>query len=146
MVNHMPGARKVALAPLLAVFLTAPGNAHAWDVPEGSDRGVLIVIDDLVALQGEWQLTLPAGFEFTMTVEPHSEPHHYLLRGDKASNLQGLYKLEGERLEMVTPKVPRIDGLVWEFSASGGLVLVEQPEGSRPGADYRGATLKRARE
>jgi hypothetical protein len=93
-------------------------------------------------LLGEWLLKLPAGFEFEVSIVADERPDHFVVRGKKATNLLGVYKLGDGKLCLVTPQNAQMAGLVWEVKDRNTLLLVEQSEKKRP-ADYRGAILSR---
>jgi hypothetical protein len=44
---------------------------------------------------------------------------------------------------MVQPFTERMTGLVWEVKNQNSLTLIEHPEKSQAGSDYRSATLGR---
>jgi len=91
-----------------------------------------------------WRLRMPAGFEYDATLEPTGEPGRFRLKCG-ATLLRGVYEFRRDRLSMIRPEDPQMKGLVWEVKDENRLVLVEHPEESRPGQDYRGATLTRQR-
>ena len=95
-----------------------------------------------VDLAGGWLLTMPAGFEFEATLEQIEKSSKYRLVSG-AANLRGVYELKEGRLSMVQPEDERMIGLVWEIKNRNVLVLVEHPEASQFGSDYRNATLSR---
>jgi len=91
-------------------------------------------------LAGHWLLTMPRGFEYDAILEPGVEAGLYRLRCG-AVNLQGVYELRGRRLTMIQPVNSRLAGLVWEIKNKNVLLLIEHPEPSRVGSDYRNASL-----
>jgi hypothetical protein len=95
-----------------------------------------------VNLVGEWLLTLPAGFEYSATIEPTGTAGEYRVKS-KAVNLCGVYRLEGQRLTVTEPTNKKLKGLVWDVLNNNALMLIEQPIPSPVSADYRRATLTR---
>lgn len=91
-------------------------------------------------LSGGWQLTLPAGFQRTVTLEPTSEGLYRLLPG--GLNFSGVYELQDGDLVIVTPKRPELTGFRWQRSGKDAFRLTEEPTVSM-GANYVGATLVR---
>ena len=89
-------------------------------------------------LEGEWLVTLPAGFEFVGKIEKRPESCWSF---QEMRNLTGLYQIEGETLKGVTtdPKEPR--DYEWLIVNNDILVLTKAPQNI--GSDYRGATLRR---
>jgi hypothetical protein len=57
--------------------------------------------------------------------------------------LRGEYELREGRLSMMKPEDEKMTGLVWEVKNRNVLMLVEHPEASQFGSDYRNATLSR---
>lgn len=100
------------------------------------------IAEEPIDLAGRWLLTMPAGFEYDATLESGVEPGLYRLRCG-AVLLQGLYELRGRQLIMVQPVDPKLTGLIWHAKNRNALVLVEHPEKSQFGADYRNATMGR---
>lgn len=95
-------------------------------------------------LAGGWLLTMPAGFEYEASLEPIEKSNKYrLICG--ATNLRGEYELREGRLSMVRPEEEMMTGLVWEVKNRNVLVLVEHPESSQFGSDYRDSTLSRSK-
>ncbi len=93
------------------------------------------------SLAGRWLLTMPAGFEYDARLES-VEAGLYRLRCG-ALNLQGLYELRGKTLVLVEADNPHLAGLTWKVLNTNTAVLTTQPNQSKVGSDYRGATLGR---
>lgn len=93
-------------------------------------------------LAGSWLLTMPKGFEYEASLEQIEKSSKYHLKSE-AANLSGVYDLRDGRLAMVKPENERMIGLVWEVKNQNVLLLVEHPEASQLGSDYRNATLSR---
>jgi hypothetical protein len=93
-------------------------------------------------LGGTWLLTMPRGFEYEARLERIDDTAEYrLICG--ATMLRGGYKLCGRRLTMARAEDEQMAGLVWEVKNKNVLVLIEHPEKSQFGSDYRNATLSR---
>lgn len=96
------------------------------------------------AISGQWLLTMPKGFEYEVHLRKVDGADKYRLDCG-ATMLRGEYELNGRRLSMLKPDDERLTGLVWEIKNKNVLVLVEHPEKSQFGSDYRNATLSRQR-
>ena len=90
------------------------------------------------ALNGEWLLAMPAGFERLVRIEVLDQAHVALATG---GNLTGKYELRGRRLVIVDPPDSRKEGTAWTIVQPDKLVLSRSPTGM--GSDYTGATLTR---
>jgi hypothetical protein len=95
-------------------------------------------------LAGRWLLTMPAGFEYDADLSPGGEAGLYRLRCG-ALNLQGVYELRGQTLTLVEADNPHLAGLAGKVLNNNAAVLNAQPDRSKVGSDYRGATLGRQR-
>lgn len=93
-----------------------------------------------IDLSGTWSLTLPAGFQFPVTLASKSDGSYYL---ENARNLGGTYQQEGRLLKVTAPDQERLTGFLWRLETPDVAVLVEGPEVSKVGSDYRGAVLRR---
>ncbi len=90
-------------------------------------------------IDGEWLVTLPAGFEFVGKIakQPNGVLSFTEMRG-----LSGDYKLEGDTFKRVlTSKDDPRDVFEWLMLNDNVLVLTKAPQ--HIGSDYRGATLRR---
>lgn len=93
-------------------------------------------------LTGRWLLTLPAGFEYLVALEPRGDGYR-LDAPELALNHEGTYRRIADRLEIVRPDDERLTGFGWRVHNANVLILVDQPDLARTGSDYRGATLTR---
>jgi hypothetical protein len=91
-----------------------------------------------VDLAGRWLLTLPAGFQYRVTLEAAGEGS-YRITGGLA--FAGVYELQGEKLAMVEPVDKRMTVFDWTLHNGNSLTLVAETGAS--GARYVGATLGR---
>ena len=87
---------------------------------------------------GEWQLTMPAGFQraVNLTAEPNGV---YRLTG--AGVLDGTYEVKLAQLQAVAPIDQRMRGLAWAWEGDQ-LVLVTEPNPPPTGSSYIGARMK----
>jgi hypothetical protein len=95
-------------------------------------------------LSGRWQMSLPAGFQHQITIKRVDEKQFFI--GPTQFNTSGIYEVRGRELHIVKPSDERLTGFVWTITDDDNLILVDQPNVSKIGADYRGATLARAPE
>ncbi|MEQ9410181.1 MAG: hypothetical protein RIK87_20770 [Fuerstiella sp.] len=85
-------------------------------------------------------MVLPAGFEYETQI---------ILRGTGLYQLQvpansaGVYRHDGSRLAVKSPRDKRLTEFVWEIQSKDLLLLTEAPPAAKVGADYRGAVLRR---
>jgi hypothetical protein len=88
---------------------------------------------------GQWQLTYPAGAQWItrLTVKGNNE---YELRD--GGILDGVYRVRGDELEVVTPADERMVGLSWAWEKDE-LVLVGEPSPPPAGSSYLGSRLRR---
>jgi hypothetical protein len=102
-------------------------------------------------LAGRWLMTLPAGFEHRVTLEPVG-PDRYRLKatrtdprgkGDNRLVFAGLYEIRDGRLVIFDPDDSRRMGFGWTIHNPNTLILADQPEAGTTGADYLGASLTR---
>ncbi len=89
-------------------------------------------------LDGEWLVTLPAGFEFVGRIEKQPEGCWSF---QEMRNLSGYYQLEGNTLKSVTTDKKEPRDYEWLILNDNVLVLTKAPQNI--GSDYRGATLRR---
>ncbi len=111
---------------LVAVFLGGR-NSNQWFRP---------------SVEGNWKLTMPAGFQRTVNIVRDPEGLYILGTGGV---LSGAYKWEQDRLVMVQPSDDRMMGLVWAYTGNK-LQLVSEPKGTPTGSSYVGAVLERIEE
>ena len=102
-------------------------------------------------LAGRWLMTLPAGFEHRVTLEP-VESDRYRLRavridsrgeGDNRLVFAGVYEIREGWLVIVEPDDDRLLGFGWKIHNPNTLILADQPEAGKTAHDYLGATLTR---
>lgn len=91
-----------------------------------------------VNIDGEWLVTLPAGFEFVGKIEKRPEGCWSF---QEMRNLSGFYQLEGNTLKGVTTDKKEPRDYEWLILNDNVLVLTKAPQNI--GSDYRGATLRR---
>ena len=87
---------------------------------------------------------MPGGFEYEASLEQIEKSSKFRLISG-AANLRGEYELRDGRLSMVKPEDKKMTGLVWEVKNRNVLLLVERPESSQFGSDYRNSTLSRSK-
>lgn len=134
----------------LTIILVPPGEARPQNFkaplqpkhvrlqlsrrPKPADAAAVPSLD----IDGEWLVTLPAGFEFVGKIEKQPEGCWSFT---EMRNLSGYYQLEGGKLKGVTtdPKEPR--EYEWLILNDNVMVLTKAPQ--HIGSDYRGATLRR---
>lgn len=92
-------------------------------------------------LAGTWTMSLPAGFEHQVTLTDLGDGQ-YRLR-PRSLNSSGVYRLDENKLVIETPGDERLTGFEWRIASPNKLVLVGQPDTSRTGSSYLGATLVR---
>jgi hypothetical protein len=97
-----------------------------------------------VDLSGGWQLHLPAGFEYPVTIARCVGRHEHL-QLDVRTNMRGTYRRDGRFLRVVEAADERLTEFVWEAISPDLFVLVESPPVAKIGSDYRGAELRRVR-
>ena len=98
---------------------------------------------DVAGLEGEWEITLPAGFIRRLSIL-HLDGARY--RISRSGNSSGIYELRGDKLVVVEPDDKRLTEFVWHVEDPNRMVLIESPAVSKVGSDYRGAILKRVSE
>lgn len=91
-----------------------------------------------VNIDGEWLVTLPAGFEFVGTIEKQPEGCWSF---KEMRNLSGYYQIEGNVLKAVITDKKNPQEFEWLILNKDVMVLTKSPQNI--GADYRGATLRR---
>lgn len=102
-------------------------------------------------LEGNWLMTLPARFEHRVELEPVGSDRYRLKEtwldprgeGDNRLVFAGLYAIRDGRLVIVEPNDSRLIGFGWTIHNANTLILADQPEAGKTGADYLGATLTR---
>jgi hypothetical protein len=97
-----------------------------------------------VDLSGGWQLHLPAGFEYPVTIARCVGRHEHL-QLDVRTNMRGTYRRDGRFLRVAEADDERLTEFVWEAISPDLFVLVESPPVAKIGSDYRGAELRRVR-
>lgn len=90
-----------------------------------------------VDLGGRWLLTLPAGYQYRVTIEPLGD-HRYRF---PSLAFAGVYELQGQKLAMIEPVDKRMTVFDWTVHNVNSLTLVAETGAS--GARYAGATLGR---
>lgn len=90
-------------------------------------------------LEGEWKLSLPAGYEYVVTIQHLGDNEYNLRKG--SLNFNGIYHLKKHNLVMARPADDRLTEFVWRLKKDGTLVLIEEPPTRKTGARYLGATL-----
>jgi hypothetical protein len=104
-----------------------------------------------IRLEGRWLMTLPAGFEHRVTLEPVGSDRYRLKsirldsrsKGEDSLVFAGLYEIRDGRLVIVDPDDDRLTEFQWTIQNPNTLILADQPEAGKTGADYHGATLTR---
>jgi hypothetical protein len=91
-----------------------------------------------IDLAGRWLLTLPAGFQYRVTIEQAGEGR-YRFSGGLA--FAGIYELQGQKLAMIEPVDKRMTVFDWTLHNVNSLTLAAETGAS--GARYVGATLGR---
>lgn len=132
------------LAVVIISFSSLAGVAIAWNRLPETTRSERQTVARHFAISGQWLLTMPKGFEYEVRLRKIDGADKYRLECG-ATMLRGEYELSGRRLSMLKPDDERLTGLVWEIKNKNVLVLVEHPEKSQFGSDYRNATLSRHR-
>jgi hypothetical protein len=89
---------------------------------------------------GNWRMTLPAGFEYNVTLKQEENGLLRMTCAGHALNLLGDFSCVGNELRLVEARKERVDDCIWVYR-DGKFVLVLEEHGH--GANYRGATLKR---
>jgi hypothetical protein len=116
----------------LADGASLTGHCHVSGLVEA--RAEALAID----LSGRWLLTLPAGFQHRVTLEP-AGPNQYRFAGGLV--FAGVYELRGDCLAMVQPLDERLTIFDWRLDNVNCLTLVA--ETGKTGPRYVGATLGR---
>ena len=130
-------AASSTLSPPPAQAQEAPRSAAPLP-PAKQEQG-----DAAAALAGRWLMTLPAGFQYIVTIRPASMGRVVL---EKAVRFSGDHELRQGRLVRLEPVGPEGLRFGWELRSADELTLVAQPPVIRTGADYLGATLRRLAE
>lgn len=89
---------------------------------------------------GAWTMRLPRGFEYAITLEQR-EDGLLVMKSQKNLTLLGTFACQKNRLMLVETRESNVHDFTWDYR-DGILVLVE--EDLHNGANYVGATLKRA--
>jgi hypothetical protein len=103
----------------------APAAARPGEQPEKLD------------LAGRWLLTLPAGYQYRITLEAVGENRYRF----PSLAFAGVYELKGQKLVMVEPVDKRMTIFDWTINNVNNLTLTDETGAS--GARYVGATLGR---
>ncbi len=93
---------------------------------------------ELGQLGGDWLLTLPAGFQYRISLEALQDGRYQLQHG---SNFAGIYEVRGDKLFMSEPVDERHDVFTWRILNANTLLLIDETGASC--ALYAGATLGR---
>ena len=88
-------------------------------------------------LAGRWLLTLPAGYQYRITIEALGENRYRF----PSLSFAGVYELKGQKLVMVEPVDKRMIVFDWTINNVNNLTLTDETGAS--GARYAGATLGR---
>ncbi len=135
--------RKLGGVLLLAVGFLAAGaglGAHRAPAAQEQPEPPPHQVPAADPLAGTWLMTLPAGFQYQVTVWPLGG-NRYSLRN--AVRFSGVYELREDRLVLTRGTSSPAQGFEWKLLPSGELSLVAQPPPSKIGQNYLGATLKR---
>lgn len=89
-------------------------------------------------LSGRWLLTLPAGYQYRVTIDALGE-NRYRLRS--AVSFSGVYQLNGDVLQIIEPSDERLNVFDWQLHNINSMTLVSETGAS--GARYAGATMGR---
>ena len=99
--------------------------------------------DPAATLNGDWTLTLPAGFQSPARLQ-RVAADAYQLHSEPGSFFAGRYRHEEDRLTLVKKdSLGRDLKFVWKLSGIDSAELVEEPPVELTGTRYLGATLKR---
>lgn len=88
-------------------------------------------------LSGRWLLTLPAGYQYRITLESVGENRYRF----PSLAFAGIYELKGQKLVIVEPVDKRMTVFDWTLNNLNSLTLTDETGAS--GARYVGATLGR---
>jgi hypothetical protein len=88
-------------------------------------------------LAGRWLLTLPAGYQYRITLEAAGENRYRF----PSLAFAGVYELKGQKLVMLEPVDKRMTVFDWTINNVNSLTLTDETGAS--GARYAGATLGR---
>ncbi len=88
-------------------------------------------------LAGRWLLTLPAGYQYRITLEAVGENRYRF----PSLAFAGVYELKGQKLVMLEPVDKRMTVFDWTINNVNNLTLTDETGAS--GARYAGATLGR---
>lgn len=124
--------------PCLAADEPARTAAAAEQAPAAPLTSAETAASAGIDLSGRWLLTLPAGFQYRVTLEPAGEAR-YRISGGLA--FAGVYELQGQKLAMIEPVDKRMTTFDWTLNNVNSLSLVAETGAS--GARYVGATLGR---
>ncbi|MEX2286342.1 MAG: hypothetical protein WD648_04575 [Planctomycetaceae bacterium] len=129
--------RRAAMCLTCLLLLASAGRADDSPAPAVARREVpRITVDDV---SGEWSLTMPAGFKYTVTLTPESATS---VRLTGANNFNGQYQVHFNRLVMKKPVDERLTEFKWLVHKDAGIiVLIEEPDAGKTGAQYTGAIL-----
>lgn len=98
----------------------------------------------VVDLSGDWLLTLPAGFEHRVTLKNVGTRRLRLEPKERKSlNFSGTYVVQDDRMVIIDPADERLTGFDWKILSRNALLLTDEPDVSKTGAQYVGATLTR---
>lgn len=94
-----------------------------------------------IDLSGNWLLTLPAGFEHPVVLEPLGQNRYRLT--PPVLTMSGIYELRGAEFRLVEPHHSRLTEFKWQAQNLDfdSLLLVAEPPPGKTGAKYLGATL-----
>lgn len=121
-------------------------NELKWDESRGKPTPIVPSLSrpqpepQLPNLDGEWLVTLPAGFEFVGTIEKRPEGCWSF---QEMRNMSGYYQLEGNTLKAVVTDKKEHREYEWLILNDNVMVLTKSPPQEKVGSDYRGATLRR---
>lgn len=91
-----------------------------------------------VDLAGDWLLTLPAGYQYRVSIDSLGENRFRL---KNAVAFSGVYQLNGDVLQIVEPSDERLNVFDWQLHNVNSMTLVDETGAS--GARYVGATMGR---
>ena len=91
-------------------------------------------------LEGEWEITLPAGFRYESLIERLDDNRYDI---PSIAVLSGIYERRGDSLFVVEPNDSRLTEFVWKIEDLNTLTLVTSPPVGKIGSDYTGAKLRR---
>jgi hypothetical protein len=110
---------------------TAASDAATVDGPVSSAAARL-------DLDGDWLMTLPAGFQYRVALQRTDDGRYRLA---SLGNSAGVYERRGDKLYMFAPDDERHDVFTWRILNANTLLLIDETGAS--GARYAGATLCR---